>query len=443
MFATLKSAITKWVHRDQIKRELPNDFEPELYLQLHPDIQQARVDPVLHYVFHGKKTMRRYRNYRKGDNVSVPSDLPSDFDPGVYLSIHKDLESLDPFEHYRRYGRSEGRFYRSPLYTSSPDLHAPAVSANGLPFEFDFFLFLKANADLAIAGVDPAKHFLEIGQYEGRPLRPAIKPIPRNFDPDEFINTRPSRLLHPMKPRADGSYYWPLSTFHYRACDHDKMYRNWAIISHLYLKGHGIEIDAMNAPLPVRADAAVSHLTTMSEEKILASAPHLRGVFNLNPAALIDQFDLSSISPNSQDFLILNNALPFYQNPIVMIRDSSQILRRGGCVFVSVPDHRYGVDFRRRVTSLNHLWEDYKVGPQVSRHMHYLEFVELVIGEAANRHAVAGRLDHETYPIHFHCWTHHTFVSFLLDVLGQLELPLELELIARNEIETICILRRT
>src|SRR5271154_1187303 len=122
-----------------------------------------------------------------------------------------------------------------------------------------------------------------------------MRSIPPNFDPDELIYTRPSRLLCLMQPFADGSLPWPLATFHYHACDQDKLFRNRAIISHLFLKGAGLEVDALNAPLPVRADARVTHLTTISEERLFASAPHLRGLVLVDPALLIDSFDDSQI----------------------------------------------------------------------------------------------------------------------------------------------------
>jgi hypothetical protein len=40
-----------------------------------------------------------------------------------------------------------------------------------MPPGFDPDAYLKANPDVAVSGIDPAKHWVEFGQREGRPLR--------------------------------------------------------------------------------------------------------------------------------------------------------------------------------------------------------------------------------------------------------------------------------
>lgn len=46
-----------------------------------------------------------------------------------------------------------------------------------LPSQFDGASCLQANQDVKVAGVDAARHFLDWGSLEGRPLRPAgIRP---------------------------------------------------------------------------------------------------------------------------------------------------------------------------------------------------------------------------------------------------------------------------
>ncbi len=43
------------------KLELPVDFDPEIYLQLHKDVKEASIDPKKHYVEFGKKEGRAYQ----------------------------------------------------------------------------------------------------------------------------------------------------------------------------------------------------------------------------------------------------------------------------------------------------------------------------------------------------------------------------------------------
>ena len=43
-------------------------------------------------------------------------DLPSDFDPKIYLLLHEDVKEagINPVKHYLEFGINEGRAYRAP-----------------------------------------------------------------------------------------------------------------------------------------------------------------------------------------------------------------------------------------------------------------------------------------------------------------------------------------
>jgi hypothetical protein len=40
---------------------LPKDFNPEVYLLQNPDVAAARMDPVYHYLHHGRFECRSYK----------------------------------------------------------------------------------------------------------------------------------------------------------------------------------------------------------------------------------------------------------------------------------------------------------------------------------------------------------------------------------------------
>jgi hypothetical protein len=40
---------------------IPNDFDPEIYLLLNPDVSKANMDPYVHYKNHGKFEGRRFK----------------------------------------------------------------------------------------------------------------------------------------------------------------------------------------------------------------------------------------------------------------------------------------------------------------------------------------------------------------------------------------------
>jgi hypothetical protein len=41
--------------------KIPDDFDPQGYLDLNPDLEEAGADPCKHYVSHGYVNGRRYR----------------------------------------------------------------------------------------------------------------------------------------------------------------------------------------------------------------------------------------------------------------------------------------------------------------------------------------------------------------------------------------------
>ena len=99
--------------------ELPDDFDPDIYLSINPDVAAAGIDAGDHYRRFGRSEGRAYRADRDPED-----DLPDGFDPDVYLDINPDVAAAgqDPTNHYRTSGKREGRaYYRStPVFTSEP-----------------------------------------------------------------------------------------------------------------------------------------------------------------------------------------------------------------------------------------------------------------------------------------------------------------------------------
>ena len=71
-------------------------FDKKWYLQTYPDVRNAGVDPVWHYLTHG---WREDRN---------PSDK---FDTDVYLYLNPDVKQAGvcPLTHYLQHGIKENR----------------------------------------------------------------------------------------------------------------------------------------------------------------------------------------------------------------------------------------------------------------------------------------------------------------------------------------------
>ncbi|HMQ08529.1 MAG TPA: rhamnan synthesis F family protein [Saprospiraceae bacterium] len=89
-------------------------FNAEFYLQMNPDIQEAGIDPALHYLFYG---------WKEGRSPGTT------FDPYYYMLNYKDVpeSKMNPLIHYLKFGQQEGRLPRpfvhdEKIYTGQADI---------------------------------------------------------------------------------------------------------------------------------------------------------------------------------------------------------------------------------------------------------------------------------------------------------------------------------
>jgi hypothetical protein len=115
-------------------------FDHLWYEQAHPDVADANMTAISHYVRHGFAEGR------------WPNSL---FDTYYYLANNLDvlLSGSNPFVHYLSTGWKERR--------------------NPNPF-FDVEFYLSTNSDVAKAGVEPLSHYLRFGFSEGRETSPYL-----------------------------------------------------------------------------------------------------------------------------------------------------------------------------------------------------------------------------------------------------------------------------
>lgn len=57
---TFKNLFQKSSQRIEQRIEDFKDFDPEAYLKLNPDVREAGVDPLLHYINHGRSEKRAF-----------------------------------------------------------------------------------------------------------------------------------------------------------------------------------------------------------------------------------------------------------------------------------------------------------------------------------------------------------------------------------------------
>jgi predicted SAM-dependent methyltransferase len=219
-----------------------------------------------------------------------------------------------------------------------------------------------------------------------------------------------------------------------------------------FLAGDGLEIGALHRPLKVPPRARVSYVDRMTVEDLVAAYGEDVAGKDLTRVDLVDDGEtLATVAADSQDFIVANHFLEHTADPIGTIGNHLAKLKPGGVLFYTVPDKRYSFDFRREVTTLDHLVRDHEDGPEGSRRGHYDEWGLLVTGTEEEREAanwpergaeMARALEAEDYSIHHHVWTEAAFLELLLHCRERFEAGVEIEAAARNGDEIVAVLRR-
>ena len=112
-------------------------------------------------------------------------------------------------------------------------------------------------------------------------------------------------------------------------------------------------------------------------------------------------------------------------------------------LYLAVPDKRFTFDVDRRCTTIEHITQDFVLGPEWSKEQHFEEWSRLVNKRTEQAQIVeeVRRLMEMDYSIHFHVWG----AAELVELVATLQrfARFELELFQRSGFETILILRKS
>lgn len=218
------------------------------------------------------------------------------------------------------------------------------------------------------------------------------------------------------------------------------------LLAQEFIRGAGLEIGALHAPLWLPPGATVRYVDRMDVAGLRRHYPELDEQ-PLVPVDVIDDGErLETVAAVSQDFVIANHFLEHTQDPIGTIRCHLQVLKPGGVLYLAVPDKRWTFDKQRPVTALEHLYRDHEEGPAWSYLDHMREWAELVNHQAGSaRDPHVEMLVRANYSIHFHVWTQKELLEMLVDIRRRLGLPFEIEALLLNRAlgENIAVLRKT
>ena len=212
------------------------------------------------------------------------------------------------------------------------------------------------------------------------------------------------------------------------------------------VRGSGIEIGALHLPMVLPAGVSVRYVDRMTVPELRAHYPELDGQ-DLAPVDVVDDGELlSTIEPESVDFIVANHFLEHCEDPIRTIGTHLGKLRPGGVLFYAVP-----TSATRSISGGQDAAQPCDCRPRgrrsASRGDHYLEWARLVYpegGEPPDEQAAreyAADLEATGYSIHFHVWTQADLLELVLHCQTRLG-SFEIEAVRRVGLENIVVLRK-
>ena len=220
-----------------------------------------------------------------------------------------------------------------------------------------------------------------------------------------------------------------------------------ADIAAAWLHGEGIEIGALQHPLPVPDDTHVKYVDRLPVSGLREHYPELTSLPLVEADVIDDGERLAKFADGTLDFVIANHFVEHCQNPIAAIDNMLRVLRKGGTLYLAVPDKRFTFDVDRQVTPLEHLFEVHGLEHDPLRRRHYEEWVEC-IDKFDDPEKVRRHVDHlmgMDYSIHYHIWTPIDFLEFVASLPRAVSHRFEVEQFSRNhaDSEVIVILRKS
>ena len=217
-----------------------------------------------------------------------------------------------------------------------------------------------------------------------------------------------------------------------------------AIVASLFLRGQGIEIGALNNPLPVPASADVRYVDRLSPEALRAEYPEIPDLDLVAVDIVTDGETLAGIDDVSQDFVIANNFLEHCEDPIATLKNFLRVLRPGASPSSSSPTGAATSmsTAPRRASSTSSATT--RTDRRASRHDHYLEWTRVILGvdgdAEVERQATA--LERDRYSIHFHVFTEFEVLELLTVLRRRYALPFTIEQIANNRLHEMVVAAR-
>jgi len=199
------------------------------------------------------------------------------------------------------------------------------------------------------------------------------------------------------------------------------------------LSGSGIEIGALHRPVDA-PHLRIQYVDRCTREELFDCYPELKGLPIVKTDILDDAETLRTIPSESQDFLIANHVIEHMRDPIGTLLCWQRVLKRGGRLFLAVPNRDTTFDREREITPLEHLVADHTNPDKERDFQAFLDFSRYVscrffkVKPESEYEAFARELEQKDYSIHFHVWDQNAF-NQLLSYLNNSELDWSMQIV--------------
>jgi len=189
-----------------------------------------------------------------------------------------------------------------------------------------------------------------------------------------------------------------------------------------YLRGSGLELGALHMPLDVKGSRVeqVRYVDRMSETDLRTHYPELASLPLVTVNIIDDAETLKTVPEASQDFIIANHLIEHTQDPIGSIMCWYSKLKKGGVLYMAVPDMKSTFDKDRPLTPLNHIIEDHECTPEQRKERNleaFYEWSRLVNKTPEERvEAEVKHLVEMDYSIHYHTFTFQSMKMLLTEI---------------------------
>lgn len=136
-------------------------FDEQWYVSEYPDVARTGIDPARHYLWVGRRIGRRPRGDTPAHGTAMMVDVPQEWPQSADAASAEPLPTADEGPDLGLIDKARRAISRSLGGRSDP-IHDLVAQ------HFDTDFYLTAYPDVAAAGVDPVRHYIDNGWREGR-----------------------------------------------------------------------------------------------------------------------------------------------------------------------------------------------------------------------------------------------------------------------------------